>query len=213
MDGQVQQAPGMSLKQAEQELQALIDTLPEDGGAKRSQVINGHNVCVYRTHFGTVSSLVDIGGSPIKPATPQSLSPIGGQHEYSTAKGSLHARAEPFSLPLFIEAHAHPPKAALSRRIHGGKTGASMQRLHALCAPRRVCSQIPRSHEMSNQAQQQVRFVAQQVGGQGWTVVKRVGSKRTGREEFATDASTTLTMHQAQATADAMQRDFNRGAA
>lgn len=60
-----------------------------------------------------------------------------------------------------------------------------------------------------------ITFVAREVraasgGTLGWTVVRREGSRRAGFVDHPTDADSTLTMHQAQATADAFQRDFTR---
>ena len=60
-----------------------------------------------------------------------------------------------------------------------------------------------------------VTFLAAEVrapggGTSGWTVVRREGSKRAGYVDHPTDAGATLTMHQAQATADAFARDFAR---
>lgn len=60
-----------------------------------------------------------------------------------------------------------------------------------------------------------VRFIAQRVPGKGWTVAKVTGSKRTGRTiERAPGFETldTYYLDQAQAAADAAQRDYNRGA-
>lgn len=52
---------------------------------------------------------------------------------------------------------------------------------------------------------------AQAGGGTtGWTVLRREGSRRAGYADYPTDAARTLTLHQAQATADAFTRDFAR---
>lgn len=55
-----------------------------------------------------------------------------------------------------------------------------------------------------------VRFSAKQVPGKGWTVVRVEGSKKQGHEEFSATEFDDYTMHQAQATAEAMYRDMMR---
>ncbi len=59
-----------------------------------------------------------------------------------------------------------------------------------------------------------VTFIAAEAqaarGTTGWTVVRREGSRRTGYADYPTDAARTLTLHQAEATADAFTSDFAR---
>jgi hypothetical protein len=55
-----------------------------------------------------------------------------------------------------------------------------------------------------------VIFMAAEAQAAGWTVVRREGSRRTGYADYPTDAARTLTLHQAEATADAFTSDFAR---
>lgn len=55
----------------------------------------------------------------------------------------------------------------------------------------------------------QTKFLPRRTGA-GWTVIRREGSKRTGYRDHKTTAADGLTLHQAQATADAFGRDFTR---
>lgn len=57
-------------------------------------------------------------------------------------------------------------------------------------------------------------FVPKQIPGAGWTVISTTGNRAARRAGTATESApltaTTLTLQQAQATAESMRRDFAR---
>jgi hypothetical protein len=54
---------------------------------------------------------------------------------------------------------------------------------------------------------EQIRFAPKQISGRGWTVVRIIGSKRTGRTEHPCGFGDTYTLAQAQVVAQNAQRD------
>ncbi len=53
-------------------------------------------------------------------------------------------------------------------------------------------------------------FVPKLVPGKAWTVVLKIGSKKSGRQEYDVGVEPVYTMHQAQVVADTMTRDTFR---